>query len=809
MTRTRPTAPGAPPSTTEPGPATPEGPRHARGLTDDALVLDPRAPSVRTYLRTAVDRLAGADPGLTQLRTATQAVLGIAAGAGAAYGFVRLTGALQLPSDAGPPALVQASNHALLIVAMLLSGMVAMMAGFTVQDRTLTGQALSTVLLPVPMIAALTIGLALGPYRVPSLIWLVVVLSLAVYVRRWGPRGFAAGLVAFNGAFLGFFLHAEIALGDLGWLAAELGVGALASLVVRVLLFRPDPHGTLERMRRSWAVRADQLVGTALELLDADDESERSRHAQRLQRQLVRLNESTLIVEAQLATTAPRAATTAAQQLFDAELALGNIGRFVNAIARLCPDGLVRTRARVSLSALLREDWDHACSGADALLAGQGATARLTVLSHRLGSSVKQYTEARRRLHALVVDDESGADFVPAVQLANGFLPGSMPVSAAASSTRGRRTFDRAVLPPYLRASIQMAVAATIAVVVGDAVSGLRLYWALLATFLAFMATTNSGEQARKAIFRVTGTAIGIVIGDLLVRVTGGETWVSLIFVLVAPFFGIYLIRTNYMFMVIGITVTMSQLYVQLGEFSWSLLLLRLGETAIGVGAVILTVLFIVPLRPQRVLTAGVLLWFRALSGLVDVSLDRLLGGDPTTSSRQAIRELDAAYDSLEATAIPLRRSTFGRNSAQLTEVRAVATAARSYARSLAVETESIGEPDRSALQHSTELRAAARGLRASIAAIDHRIETGGPGTYVRSSSLVEMATSPLPEGDGPTRFALRDLTLLDGALARLAVALQMDVTDHDTLEHQDTLGHGAPGRRGRVTAPTGDPAAR
>ena len=48
-------------------------------MTDDALTLDPRAPSVRSYLRTAVDRLAGADPGLTQLRTALQAVLGIAA----------------------------------------------------------------------------------------------------------------------------------------------------------------------------------------------------------------------------------------------------------------------------------------------------------------------------------------------------------------------------------------------------------------------------------------------------------------------------------------------------------------------------------------------------------------------------------------------------------------------------------------------------------------------------------------------------------------------------------------------------------
>ena len=161
---------------------------------------------------------------------------------------------------------------------------------------------------------------------------------------------------------------------------------------------------------------------------------------------------------------------------------------------------------------------------------------------------------------------------------------------------------DRSVMPPYVRGAIQIGVAATIAVVVGDIVSGYRLYWALLATFLAFMATTNSGEQVRKALFRVGGTAFGIVIGDLLVRVTGGNLWSSLLIVLVALFIGIYTIRVNYTFMVIGITVTMSQLYYQLGEFSWSLLVLRLGETAVGVGAVVLTVLLIVPLRPQRVL---------------------------------------------------------------------------------------------------------------------------------------------------------------------------------------------------------------
>ena len=204
----------------------------------------------------------------------------------------------------------------------------------------------------------------------------------------------------------------------------------------------------------------------------------------------------------------------------------------------------------------------------------------------------------------------------------------------------------------------------------------------MLAVFLCFIAASNSGEQVRRALFRAGGTAIGIVVGDLLVHLTGGHVWSSLLIVLVALFFGIYLIRVNYMFMTIGITVTMAQLYVQLDEFSWSLLLLRLAETAIGVAAVVVTVLLIVPLRPQRVLTTAVLLWFTALRALVDAVLDR--GAGERAPLRPLIRDVDAAYAALVATATPLRRATFGRNSTQLTELLSVGSAARQYARSLA-----------------------------------------------------------------------------------------------------------------------------
>ncbi len=760
-----------------------------RAAADDDLIHYPRARTPRAWLCDAVDRLAGADPGLNQLRMALQAVLGVVAALGLAYLFVRLTGAMQLPAGSAPAPVLTATNHAMLLVSMLLAGMVAMMSAFTVHDRTARGQVLSSLLLLVLMLTGLALGLLVGPYHVPSLAYLVLAMAVAVYVRRFPPHGFGAGMGVFFGAFLGYFLNAELALQDIGWIAAELGIGTLASLLVRFAFLRPHPERTLARMCRSEGARSRRLLALSVGVLAEADEGRIRAGEEYIRRQLVRLNETTLMIDAQLAETRPRTAAVEAHRHFDVELALSSCARFAVALATEGALFDVRRRAADALSALLDGD-PAAVSRAVAALRevecdGHGAT----VLASRLAACVEQYAAARARVGRPVGEEEiaeaAGGDFTPAVQLVNNWLPGSVPVSAEASTTRGRGLLDRATMAPHVRTTVQIAIAGTLAVAAGDVLSGPRLYWAVLATFFSFVMATNSGEQLRRALFRVGGTAIGIVVGDLLVHLTGGDVWPSLAIILVALFFGIYLIRLNYMFMVIAITVVLSQLYMQLEEFSWQLLVLRLAETAIGAGAVMITVLLIVPLRPQRVLTTAVLLWFTALRRLLEAVLGRLDG--QREPLRPLVRAVDAAYDALVATATPLRRATFGRNSTQLTEILLVSSAARQYARALAASMEQA-EANGEVLPwaDNRQLRAAAGQLRTAAAAIEHRIATGEHGRYVRSSALVALALDDLRPRHSPLAQALQDLTLLDGALARLATALQMDIDDHDTGQPAD-----------------------
>jgi hypothetical protein len=120
---------------------------------------------------------------------------------------------------------VAAANQARLLVCMLLAGMVAMQAAFVVRERTMPQQVLFSLLLPVPMVATLLLGLAAGPYPLPSLVLLVVALTAATYLRRFGIRGLGAGNAVFFGTFLGSFLHTQFGPRDAGWIAAVLEVG--------------------------------------------------------------------------------------------------------------------------------------------------------------------------------------------------------------------------------------------------------------------------------------------------------------------------------------------------------------------------------------------------------------------------------------------------------------------------------------------------------------------------------------------------------------------------------------------------------
>jgi uncharacterized membrane protein YccC len=763
-----------------------------------SLAVDaPPASSASRRTGQWVDRFLGSDPGLNRFRIAVQGVLTIGLILEAELLFVRFTHALQAPSShAGLPAAhvaaAAAANHEFLVIAELLGALIGMISTFSVMDPTAKDQLVSMSLFPVSILPGLALGIAIGSHRTVALVLLAVVVAFGTYLRRFGPRGFAAGALLFVGYFLGFFLHAAVAMGDFGWLAAEIGLGLVVAAVVRFALFYPRQQKALERTQRSYGARARKVAALALELFE--DPSHGERAVRRLQHHLVRLNEAALMIDAQLGDPGSVADGSSVQQLhqrlFDMELAMTNTARFAQAMANLDLPSHQRSEISLALKDIVRRDATGARAHAGALFelirrdesVGEDEDRTKAVLAHRFAGSVVALADAGTEWQTLGKSASDRETFRPSVVLLGAWLPGSTHVSAAASLESGTR-LDEVRLAPYTRAAIQMGVAVGGAILLGVQISSDRFYWAVIAAFVTFMGVNNSAEQVRKGILRVAGTLVGIGIGSLLVDAVGHNSYGSIAVILGALFLGFYLMRVNYAFMVIGITVMVSQLYQELGEFSNSLLWLRLEETAVGAAFAMLVATTVVPLRTRRVLRIAVRNYVLAIGTLLDQAAGHLLGKDDDIERalRSAGRDVDATYQALIATAQPLRRNIAGRLDEEIGWAMLLASSCRHYSHNLVADVEASGVLDG---ETRTDIERANRTLHESLDAIAVATTGSRDVVYTRSSSIFDRAERRLDEGSssvGAGRLAVRDLMLIDGAMARMAEIMGLSIADFDT----------------------------
>ncbi|HEY9290130.1 MAG TPA: FUSC family protein [Microlunatus sp.] len=776
------------------------------------------------------ERFLASDPGLNRLRTAGQAVASIAAAMLCEWLLVRFTGALQIPVPPGSltaqqAAAIAAQHHAATVLAIMCGAVVCMVSSFIGPQFSTPLSVLGALALaPVPMLAGLALGLALAPRHLIAVGSMVAVLAAFGYLRRFGPRGFFAGQLLFMGDFFGFFLSRVISIADLGWLVVIVCIGSAVSIIAQFTLFYPSRRSALRRMRRSFRVRSSQVATAALELFDDPEDGPKSR---RLQRLLIRLNETALMIDGQLADPAalPKEATAAAlhQRVFNAELTLTNTARFAERLSVCRLPEYLQDRIRDALRAARDVDENGAEEAAGEIrhwlqaaerqsgsarrdeLGSQARLPRTTaIVLHRFTTSVLGYADVARSIR-----DQPEPHFIPdavafdpAVELSGQWLPGSQQVSATASTERGTRWFDRARLEPYERVTIQLVVSVTAAIVIGSLVSPDRFYWAVIATFVTFLGAHNATEQIRKSVLRVVGTVIGVFVGVLLAHLIGTNTAVSIVVILMSLFFGVYLLRVSYAFMVIGITVMLSQLYVQLHEFSTELLLLRLAETAIGAGIAALTVAFVLPVRTRHVVAVATRGHLEALLEVVDLAVQRLRTAGDDQDLRAAARRLDVAYQALESATSPTRVRLPGAAGAGLREQFWYATtASRHYARNLLLDTQ-LSEPIPAAV--GDQLGTAAKLLATSTNEIIDALQQRDfeQRSYLRSASLFDRVAGELDDQDVTTsrQLALRDLELIDGALASLATSVRMQVQglDTDTGEPPDRSGEPAePGQAG------------
>ncbi|HZU50171.1 MAG TPA: FUSC family protein [Mycobacterium sp.] len=690
----------------------------------------------------------GSDPGLLRLRMASRTTAALACALAILYVLTRAT---------GQP-----------VTVALLGVLITMVSGRAVNEPDPRRQKITMALLPLPAALAITAGTVLAPHKVVSDVVFVGIVFGAVYIRRFGPRGRALGMVMFMAYFFTLFLRATTA--ELPWLIGAIVVGTACSFVITTYVLPDRPERVLQATMRSLRARMAIVVGTTAEAIAAGRLDERRRR--RLRARIARLNDTALMVQSQIedkVNPAPLwpgvSGEDLALWLFDAEL---TVERVVTAGARLADAGAeipAATRAELAaaLSQLARairlpqpEGLRRVADRAQQLIDRHSGEA----LVRRLGLAVIATATAASEVRAMV-DRASGASTAPPPHKAE---PDKPPTG----------------LRPTTRQAVQVAVAASLAIVVGELVSPARWYWAVIAAFVIFAGTNTWGETLTKGWQRMLGTALGVPCGILIATLVSGNRAVSLVLVFVCLFCSFYFMRVAYSLMTFWITTMLALLYGLLGQFTFGLLLLRIEETAIGAVIGIAVAILVLPTNTRTAIRSDGHTFLTTLSELIEGSVASLFGGKEATSPTDKARELDRNLQQFRTTAKPLLAGVAGISGRRsIRRALRVLSACDRYARALARNSERYGDPSPQLVDAVTS---AAAQIRRNVEALDavpyqHAIVAPATDFLDTAESLVcQQDGDPEPGSDGRRLLsALQALRQIDRAVVTEAVDLGAD----------------------------------
>jgi uncharacterized membrane protein YccC len=616
-----------------------------------------------------LDRIAASDPALSRLRLASRAMLSLGLSGVVLAGVTFLK---PLP-----------------IAAYGITAVVSFVGSMSVRDKSVRAQMVTRVIAAVATTLSVLLASLLAPVPLVADLVFLAVIFLAVYARRYGPRGFSVGMIAFMAYFMGDYLRP--APSDIGWVAAAI---ALAFAVTHLMTFIVLPDDPERDFRRSVAA-IDRRINLVLrELMEPGAAGVPNGDTRKvLQAHLARLHDTVLMAEGFIpqgeagSLAAEGAASDLAIALFELQLA---VERLVAASFAAPPP------ADLLLAALRHED-------IAAALAAMGppspamATARILLRVQR----------TRSRL-------EKALDGSPSPAFA---APATTPPAAAAPAAAPDGS--RSLIPPALQRPVQVTLACAIAIGCGLLVSPVRWDWAVITAFIVFNNTRSRADTAVRALQRSAGTFGGLIVGTGVATLVHGQPEVSVVAILVLFFFAFYFVQTSYSLMIFLVTVALALLYGLMGMFSPELLMIRLAETLVGGLAGALVAFLVYPTRASTAAAGALDKYLAALRDLVAAARGRAHGEEAAGDLFARSRVLDRRYADLALAVRPIGGpwsvvTRFGQVREKLLLLAACTHWARALARSFAA-----GKGlDQAAV---ARIDAAAGELDAGIAAADAR----------------------------------------------------------------------------------------
>ncbi|WP_433031577.1 FUSC family protein [Actinomycetospora sp. CA-053990] len=751
--------------------------------------------------------LAGVDPGLTRLRLAAIAVTSMILA-------VAVVAALRALLDPSEP-----------VTVLLFTGVLAMISNLAVNEPTLPRRRTTTALLILPAAASTVAGAFVAPYPIASAVSFVAVMVVAVWVRRYGPRGFALGMAAFMPFFFTQFL--KVAPAQVPWLLIAVVVGVSSTLLLRGVVFAERPARTLRRMVTAFRARAHALVGEIDDVLvelprEGPDEGD----LESVRKARARLQEVALLVEDALEqTTAGRVwpgldDDTLALRVADAELALERLSVVVRRLALPPTDGPPEPLDPVVVGALrtgvghLRTALGAGTDQATILEASadaRAAVAGLVADTRAGGERVQRTAFAIRRvadaIHHAQLDAPSPAS-APGRRDAGGGAPSpdalaDRPEPGSTVDVPERRPAEDDVRPEEepprpaggiavtTRQAVQVGVAATLAIVVSESIAPQRWYWAVIAAFVVFAGTNSRGDLLTRGWGRVVGTIGGVIAGMGLAALVGDNQVLSLVLLFVGVFLALYLVRISPAMLAFWITAVLALVYGLIGQFSVEVLLLRIEETAIGAAASIVAAFLVLPRGTRAAFGEAVSELVDAIDQVLADATDRLVGRATATSRREGVRAMDDALVTLRQRAQPLAAPLARRRArSSYQQGLRVLVVCDVYARSLARSADHLTDPSWAAtlVPASEQVRANLDGLR-DVLVRGKRASDGGQVRARSAERLVDAAEEHAARSadDPHRRTAMLGVARLLRRIDQAVVGLAIDLGAAEDLDEDQS----------------------
>lgn len=704
------------------------------------------------------------DPGLANLQVAWRNLVSLVVAFATGYGMAHAV-------DVTPR------------LGLMVGGVLAMISSLWINEGNPKRLARLLLFLPFPASGALALGVWLQPHRVADMWLAAAAMVVWFYLVRYGPFGLLAGAMIFS-----YFLFGTISpmpMEDAGRLALVIAVVAVALLTARLVLCYPTPREDLLRAQRAFVIQARRVAAAAADTLSAA--AGRAAATRRMDHALHRLNVTTVTVDARLASQEDgEVAELLHRYLFDAEVALHAVATAVQQLGgRRIPPAL--RQALVWGLSTVRDahlEQAHELRPAAVLIRQQAAgTAEGTgpddpetcALARRIADLLESLADSITfwlDLGYHVPIEGTRGTFQPVVMLEPGGRPTGVGPTARKLAAVEHGKGWRGSISPYLRAPLQAAIALAITVPLADAVSPQHYYWALIGVIIAMLGPATHTERVRKSVERVAGTALGAVIGVVLLHLIGhGHPYAILTVMALAISLGTVGVLHYYTFFVIGLNVALVQLYgtyTPNSKIDW-LMTQRVFENGVGLAVGVLCAAALFPLSNRKIIREATQDYLVALERLIAQISERWSAPENQVRLRGAARGVDAALYQTRSALRPAIRMPGIVRSTDADKFLAVLATASGHARALATAADVDIDPH---LRDRAEHVLAALG-RSLHELQQHLTEGRKTGTWADISPLIRELQSAV-RGDARLRensllVALDELTALDETLAHLA----------------------------------------